>query len=61
MYEHILYRYTLLQAVDGSQIEEVHEYEEIEEDDRDRFCDQLKAVAMLGRTVADHALPLLGR
>ena len=50
-----------MQNPDGAQAEDDEEYDEIDEDDRDRFADQLKAVGVLGRMVADHTVPLVGR
>lgn len=41
--------------------EDTEEYDEIQEDDRDRFADQLKCIGALGRLVPDKTLPLLFR
>lgn len=40
---------------------EEEEISELQEDDRDQFCDQLASVGMLGRIAAEHCIPLLTR
>ncbi|XP_078736435.1 exportin-4 [Lampetra fluviatilis] len=45
-------------GVSGPDEEEVNE---VQEDDRDLFADQLASVGMLGRTAAEHCVPLLTR
>ena len=37
------------------------EVDEIEEDDRDRFADQLCSIGILGRLAPDHCVPLLAK
>lgn len=37
------------------------EVDEIEEDDRDRFADQLCSIGILGRLAPEHCVPLLAK
>lgn len=40
---------------------EDEEIDELEEDDRDKFNDQLCSIGSLGRLVPDHTVPLLAK
>ncbi|CAI9544423.1 unnamed protein product [Staurois parvus] len=46
-------------TANGVATREEEEINEIQEDDRDLFSDQLASVGMLGRIAADHCIPLL--
>ncbi len=47
------------QREDGVTAEEDDEVNEVEEDDRELFEDQLGSIGALGRAVPEHSLPLL--
>lgn len=49
------------QTANGVASREEEEISELQEDDRDQFCDQLASVGMLGRIAAEHCIPLLTR
>ena len=51
----------LFQAGNASAGDEDEEYEETEEDDRDKFRDQLCSIGAFGRLVSQHSVPLLSR
>uniref|UniRef100_A0A8C2ZT24 Exportin-4 n=1 Tax=Cyclopterus lumpus TaxID=8103 RepID=A0A8C2ZT24_CYCLU len=46
-------------AVNGLSSHEEEEINELQEDDRELFSDQLSSIGMLGRVAADHCIPLL--
>ncbi|XP_069664277.1 exportin-4 isoform X2 [Haliaeetus albicilla] len=46
-------------TANGVASREEEEISELQEDDRDQFCDQLASVGMLGRIAAEHCIPLL--
>ncbi|KAJ4933592.1 hypothetical protein JOQ06_030418 [Pogonophryne albipinna] len=46
-------------SVNGISSHEEEEINELQEDDRELFCDQLSSIGMLGRVAADHCIPLL--
>lgn len=49
----------LQQGMDATTEED--EIDEIEDDDRDRFADQLCSIGVLGRMVPQHSIPLLAK
>lgn len=49
------------QSVNGISSHEEEEINELQEDDRELFSDQLSSIGMLGRVAADHCIPLLTR
>lgn len=49
------------QSVNGITSHEEEEINELQEDDRELFSDQLSSIGMLGRVAADHCIPLLTR
>lgn len=49
------------QSVNGISSHEEEEINELQEDDRELFSDQLSSIGMLGRVSADHCIPLLTR
>lgn len=51
----------LPKTANGVASREEEEISELQEDDRDQFCDQLASVGMLGRIAAEHCIPLLTR
>ncbi|NXC14061.1 XPO4 protein, partial [Corythaeola cristata] len=51
--------FTLSVTANGVASREEEEISELQEDDRDQFCDQLASVGMLGRIAAEHCIPLL--
>ncbi|XP_054887372.1 exportin-4 [Poeciliopsis prolifica] len=46
-------------SVNGISSHEEEEINELQEDDRELFSDQLSSIGMLGRVAADHCIPLL--
>ncbi|MEQ2157800.1 Exportin-4 [Goodea atripinnis] len=48
-------------SVNGIASHEEEEINELQEDDRELFSDQLSSVGVLGRVAADHCIPLLTR
>ncbi|XP_029458385.1 exportin-4 isoform X6 [Rhinatrema bivittatum] len=48
-----------LQTANGVATHEEEEINELQEDDRDLFSDQLASIGMLGRIASDHCIPLL--
>lgn len=50
---------SIFQSVNGISSHEEEEINELQEDDRELFCDQLSSIGMLGRVAADHCIPLL--
>uniref|UniRef100_A0A3B5MLB3 Exportin-4 n=1 Tax=Xiphophorus couchianus TaxID=32473 RepID=A0A3B5MLB3_9TELE len=46
-------------SVNGISSHEAEEINELQEDDRELFSDQLSSIGMLGRVAADHCIPLL--
>ena len=52
----ICYLFTLQDDMEASE-----EVDELEEDDRDRFNDQLCSIGILGRLVPEHTIPLLAK
>uniref|UniRef100_A0A8C4ETV5 Exportin-4 n=1 Tax=Dicentrarchus labrax TaxID=13489 RepID=A0A8C4ETV5_DICLA len=48
-------------SVNGISSHEEEEINELQEDDREMFSDQLSSIGMLGRVAADHCIPLLTR
>ena len=44
---------------DASEDDEEEEVNEVEEDDRDLFADQLISVAAMGRATPQHSIPIL--
>lgn len=51
----------LAQSVNGISSHDEEEINELQEDDRELFSDQLSSIGMLGRVAADHCIPLLTR
>lgn len=49
------------QSVNGISSHDEEEINELQEDDRELFSDQLSSIGMLGRVAADHCIPLLTR
>lgn len=49
------------QSVNGITSHEEEEINELQEDDRELFSDQLSSIGMMGRVAADHCIPLLTR
>ncbi len=49
------------QSASGDLADLEHEYEEDEEDDRDKYKDQLSGIGTFGRLAPDHSIPLLAR
>lgn len=49
------------QSVNGISSHEEEEINELQDDDRELFSDQLSSIGMLGRVAADHCIPLLTR
>lgn len=47
------------QSVNGIASHDEDEINELQEDDRELFSDQLSSIGMLGRVAADHCIPLL--
>ena len=47
--------------MNGISSHEEEEINELQEDDRELFSDQLSSIGMLGRVAADHCIPLLTR
>uniref|UniRef100_A0A0L8FKH8 Exportin-4 n=1 Tax=Octopus bimaculoides TaxID=37653 RepID=A0A0L8FKH8_OCTBM len=45
----------------GNDVIEDDEIEELDEDDREKFNDQLSSIGSLGRLVADHTVPLMAK
>uniref|UniRef100_A0A087XHP5 Exportin-4 n=1 Tax=Poecilia formosa TaxID=48698 RepID=A0A087XHP5_POEFO len=52
-------RNLLEQSVNGISSHEEEEINELQEDDRELFSDQLSSIGTLGRVAADHCIPLL--
>ncbi|XP_043929121.1 exportin-4 [Protopterus annectens] len=46
-------------TANGVSSREEEEINELQEDDRDLFCDQLASIGMLGRVASEHCIPLL--
>lgn len=49
------------QSVNGITSHDEEEINELQEDDRELFSDQLSSIGMMGRVAADHCIPLLTR
>lgn len=49
------------QVIGNEEVTEDEEIDELEEDDRDKFNDQLCSIGSLGRLVPDHTVPLLAK
>lgn len=47
--------------MNGISSHEEEEINELQDDDRELFSDQLSSIGMLGRVAADHCIPLLTR
>lgn len=51
----------IFQVIGNEEVPEDEEIDELEEDDRDKFNDQLCSIGSLGRLVPDHTVPLLAK